>query len=383
MSAFSFRSRPWLAVCALVTLVACGSGENSPEDSTGGGGDAGASIDRTNPASPGGASGTGTGGHAGHDLAPESDDGGPCGPLTTSPIVIADHQAAPGYLAVDDSFLYWAQPNIESRTTWRAPKDGSGAPTLLASNLGIHGVAADGSYVYWGNYSDGVQTDDGGSILRAPRAGGPYEPIATKQPRPSDIIADGGDLFWIASGTLKASHTDGRILRWSDGMGEPQVLAEQHELVKHLVVSGDSVFWVDDVAALSGDERPSTLFRVDRHGGEPEALATSDSFVALAVDADAVYWSNQDGIWRLSRSGGTLERISDRNTWALSAQASGECIYFASRYTGISRIAKHGGKLSILAADGDVANITVEADAVYASYNVGRTDGRVVRIPLH
>ena len=62
-----------------------------------------------------------------------------------------------------------------------------------------------------------------------------------------------------------------------------------------LAVDDQYVYWVDDLPV-------GTIMRVPKTGGTPSVVAHDASPVAIAVDANAVYWSDFGGnLWRLAK----------------------------------------------------------------------------------
>lgn len=64
-----------------------------------------------------------------------------------SPVVLADQQAQPFSLAVDDSYVYWG--DRLSGYIMRAPKAGGAATPVVSGYGGFEAIAVDDQYVYW------------------------------------------------------------------------------------------------------------------------------------------------------------------------------------------------------------------------------------------
>jgi sugar lactone lactonase YvrE len=71
------------------------------------------------------------------------------------------------------------------------PIDGGGdiVNIVAKGQVGPNGIAADASGVYWTN-------SEGGTVMRAPLAGGAAETLAFAQARPADIATDDQAIYW-------------------------------------------------------------------------------------------------------------------------------------------------------------------------------------------
>ena len=70
--------------------------------------------------------------------------------------------------------------------------DGSGLTTIASAPQGVpHGIAVDGSNIYW------VAGED---IMRAPLAGGPPVILASGQAQPNAIAVDNARVYWTNFG---------------------------------------------------------------------------------------------------------------------------------------------------------------------------------------
>ena len=115
----------------------------------------------------------------------------------TAPNCKAFSGSSPYEMAVDDTFVYWTEPN--SGTIRRAPK-GGGASAFVAQNQDLpQAIAVLDGFVYWGNASTTGAT--AGSIRRAPQnaatcIGAACELVANVASPDSIIAADDG-IYWV------------------------------------------------------------------------------------------------------------------------------------------------------------------------------------------
>jgi hypothetical protein len=251
-----------------------------------------------------------------------------------------------GFLAVDDAYVYYLNSlNNVGSELYRAPKDGLGSPTLV-SNATLHGYSVRGatvlkldSTVYWAEVADFNSSSDPQYAIAVKRAPFQKPDIFTVaefnqrlQPNTMTIcvtrcwvfltepgqrlstfaiesgVPDGGmpapvagvtegcqlllslpDAVLCNSGTsLKRVADDGTTTELgmvaSDGYGGGTVAYD-----------GEYVYWIDTVTA-------GTIMSVPNKGGTVSVIARDTNPTAIAVDTNAIYWSDQGGnIMRLDK----------------------------------------------------------------------------------
>lgn len=122
------------------------------------------------------------------------------GPCPEGPTFLATGQASPRGIAIDETYVYWA--NEEEGTIRRVARDGadgSAAEIITGDVTGPSQLTLYGDYVYF------TVTGNGGGILRAPKAGGAAETIALGQEGAYGIAADVSGVYWttwIPSGVV-------------------------------------------------------------------------------------------------------------------------------------------------------------------------------------
>jgi hypothetical protein len=105
-------------------------------------------------------------------------------------------------LAIDDLNVFAATtPEITS-----VPKAG-GAAQSVAPNWNAMAIAIDTTYVYWAEIPD---EHSGSNIMRAPKAGGPVEMLASSQPVTQRVLVDAVSVVWANSGV---GASDGNVMR--------------------------------------------------------------------------------------------------------------------------------------------------------------------------
>lgn len=191
-----------------------------------------------------------------------------------------------------------------------------GTPFTIASHVAVDGVAADAHAVYWSE-AEGVN-GDGGVIRMASRTGcGPVTLVS--KVAPASLVAFDHALYFIDAGYCPAGadcavrYSIDKVPLGSGPVTRPTVLVADPGLVAPsptLAVDASGVFWW-------GRQKSSTsygIFRVPLDGGTPELVASTGYVDAIALDADAVYWTvsgtaanhfTDGAVMRVAKSGGT------------------------------------------------------------------------------
>tara|TARA_R110002096_G_scaffold44526_13_gene120638 strand:- start:257854 stop:258957 length:1104 start_codon:yes stop_codon:yes gene_type:complete len=182
----------------------------------------------------------------------------------------------PHGIVTDATHVYWTESDGAGRILSKA-KDSIEADLPLELALGQGepvSIAVDETYVYWANLG-------GNSINRILKLGGAIEVIAVSQLMPTAIALDETHIYWVStgSGTVMRSAKDGAPL---------QQLAGGQGQLSSLALTSDSVFWTD---GTSGE-----VLSVGKGGGSPSVVASGQSGPAsIAVAPNVVYWGNELG----------------------------------------------------------------------------------------
>jgi hypothetical protein len=114
-------------------------------------------------------------------------------------------------VAVGASHIYWAAQEggpAGSGAIWAAGLDGSDPQAIVPGQDGPWGVAVDGSYLYWANAGE---TPNSGTINRAGLDGSDPQAIVPGQDFPYGVAVDASFLYWINRGddTVHQANLDG------------------------------------------------------------------------------------------------------------------------------------------------------------------------------
>lgn len=130
--------------------------------------------------------------------------------LTGTQDTIGRYSGKPGYLALDDTYVFWSDI---SGTIMKVARLG-GAPEIVVSSPFPQGIALDADYVYWTDASLGA-------VFRVPKSGGASEPLASGQDTPVQIAVDDAFVYWTDTSDLGL----GSVMRVNKSGGAVTILA--------------------------------------------------------------------------------------------------------------------------------------------------------------
>jgi sugar lactone lactonase YvrE len=198
--------------------------------------------------------------------------------------VIAPAPMAEG-LAIDSEYFYWTADTDAGGTILQAAKPGgSGSATLASPAAKPHQVTVDSAYVYWTASPGG---HGGGEVSRAPLPGmfvGSPTNYATGLSDPIGLAVNTTTIFW-------ANHGGGTVMSCPLGgcaPSGPTVVAGQGVTSPNAIALDPSYFYFTDTAG--------TVDRCPLAGctGVVTVMASGGSPLQIAVDTEAVYWTDSE-----------------------------------------------------------------------------------------
>jgi hypothetical protein len=218
------------------------------------------------------------------------------GGCANTPAIVTSQITYMGDLAVDDTNGYWLQ-DTDPATIKKAAKGGTnGAATQLVAETGdagsYHHIATDGQYVYW--------TADDGKVRRIAVGGGAVTVVASATGSAGGLAVDEQNVYFTAGddpGTVNYAPKGGTS-------GGSALAAAQH-LPIAVAVDANSIYWVNSAIGIS--ETSGTVMTCRIASCTPTTLASAQRTpVSIAVDDTAVYWSNFD----LGNSQGGIMKVA-------------------------------------------------------------------------
>jgi hypothetical protein len=211
------------------------------------------------------------------------------GPAAVIAKPTATSYAYPHDLALDDTWLYWT--DLVRGAVVRAPKAGGAIETIASGQARPMSVAREGDVLVWSN--EGEQTElkgnsyDAGSIMRMSTSSGPPIAIATGVGRPRFVAVAKGWAYWTADSP--SGYTSTAIWRAPiDGSAKPVPIADGLRQVMRLVVSGDDVLFTEYLSPNT------TLTRVPMTGGASTPIVATPIVTGVVADARGIVYGTKD-----------------------------------------------------------------------------------------
>jgi len=287
------------------------------------------------------------------DVAPV-DVGVPDCPCTGAAVLASD-TTAPGSIAIDRDYVYWANAGSDctNGSVSRVLKCGGPIEVLVSGESTPRRLALDEERVY---FYDGCGS---GRLQSVPKAGGPTQEYMISVSDSGRAIAVGGDSIYFS---------DYGLLRIPKAGGTQTVIEDAH-FVYAVAADDRGVYW-------SGPLRASSTFRVFAyHPGDTGAtmLATvSSAGNHLTIDDETIYFSANSGIARMPRAGGDVTMlVASTSSWRIAVDD--RFVYWTVGFSGsggytINKVRKSGGEPTVIGeGDGAYVDLAVDDNCVYVA----------------
>jgi hypothetical protein len=266
-------------------------------------------------------------------------------------------------LAVDSQNVYVATglSAANGGQIYVVPLSGGTPTTIVPSQAQPHGIASDGTNVFWADYN----AAGSGSIMKAGTNGSNPTPIVTGLSKPLNVALLGGQIFWndVGDGTVWQAN--------KDGSGQIRLASNVTvNTMGYVAAGGGTVYYPDPVA------NGSVYGVVTGDAGAPQPEATMQARpIGVAVDGTDLFWSDAPAG---NPTGGSIKQLTlgqtTVSTLAMGLNApnavatDGTNVYWseANAAGAIKRVPAGGGTVTTLAsAQNWPSCIALDATSVY------------------
>jgi sugar lactone lactonase YvrE len=323
-------------------------------------------------------------GTCGHSCQGAACAGGLC-QMTVVVTVDSSEESFITDIAVDSTNVYWTQTNADQGAYYK-PFSGGNHFLLNVPNVDPRGIVADGTHVYWTDYSTGgiytygtvvraiqapllAPSDDGGAaanpvaittdgtnvywvdevantINEVPVTGGTSHVLATNQNNPVAVAVYGSSVYWLNYGSGNIANPNGSVNTVPVGSTNATVttLVTSQPQPTNLVVDGTRVYWTNVGGPIgTGGTVNSYPTGTTNAAGAPTVLATNqDGPTGIAVDSQFVYWTNYNGgtVNKVALTGGTPFKIATGLNNPSSLTVDQNSVYWSNGDGNIDKVAK-------------------------------------------
>ncbi len=244
--------------------------------------------------------------------------------------------ASPGVtsLATDSRFLYWT--SAQGNAVFQAPLSGGGpVATIAAGQTYPVALAVANGVAFWGDapgLSSGAAggtdavvgasvADDGGVSFLTTFT------LSSNADVPTALAADGNAVYWLST---VAGVTTTAILEAPSGGdgGSVTTLVPAYEGPCGIAVAAGNVYWRDTANNIQSIPAGGGSVNMLVRGG---GVADAGAYEAcqIVADANALYWIDLAGLWRLPLVGGSPTLLSPPAGYIGALASDGTNVYFA------------------------------------------------------
>lgn len=198
---------------------------------------------------------------------------------------------------------------------------------LLLALVGLAGCKSEKDYL--------------SKLAKVPDAGPadlrPYPPQATllvaEQNGPRNIEVVSGQVFWMNGGGRPTG--DLGVFGMADSGGPVKAFMSGNGDLMAIAVDADAVYWLEP--------REGRVMKKPRGGGDETKLADSNGISrGLFLDADTVYWAENEAIFAVPKAGGKSRIVSPTDIPDLFGVDDGFVYWYSSISGNLSRAPKKG-----------------------------------------
>ena len=322
------------------------------------------------------------------DLDPSSDVGSSSGASSSGepgwpegPFTVAEGLKDPSSIVADDIFIYWSNRGTNVNNEY--PKhDGSivklaqlgGSPVVLVTDTNVDTLALDDEYVYW---------IDNDTIRRVPKAGGEPGVVAVDADSPQWLAVDANDVYWTTN--------ESTVVKVSKQGGPSTTLVPPTDSLnfRRIAVDTTDVYCIDYGKGKS-PFMDGGLWKVAKSGGPMTNVVSGLAAPwAVAVDHEAVYWSNTGNtspptneptgaIFKISKSGGAPVLLVDGQRTVYDIARVDGTLFWGNYTSGpVLSVDPQSGVSTSLAPSESASSVAVGPSFVYWVEPIRDDGGRI------
>lgn len=227
------------------------------------------------------------------------------------------------------------------------PKEWHQAKPLTEKLDHPRALATDEKNIYFvlGNGTIAGQKDGNNNLGKIPVSGGTPTIIfkgGELIPDADAIAIDDENVYFSANGLRKVSKNG----------GEAKLLTKAF-MASEIVLDKENLYWLPYVGE---GMQPAPIYTVSKNGGEAKGITEPrPSANGLAVDEKNLYWVQTDGIYKMPKTGGIIEKIytiqNGQNTTDLKMDADNFYFRQGTSYRELYKLPKTGGEAKQIAKD--------------------------------
>jgi hypothetical protein len=227
---------------------------------------------------------------------------------------------------------------------WQKAKAVAGAEKLDHPRA----LAADDNFLYFVTGATVAGQQEGtNNLMKMPLGGGAPTVLfkgGESIPTDSMIALDDTFVYFIADGLRRIPKTGGDAAILVKGVN-----------VWDIAVDNESIYWRPFVGEGTP---PKPIYSMPKSGGEPKTITGPQMADGLAVDDKFVYWTQPDGVYKVVKSGGDVEKIhsTPSGETSIGLKMDGYSFYFLSGRSkrNLMQMPKAGGGAKQFAAEVDM-----------------------------
>jgi hypothetical protein len=305
-----------------------------------------------------------------------SSDAGSAGPPPKSQadlVTLASGQTCPWGMAIDDTNVYWT--NCGDPTggfVLKVPKVG-GEVVTLASGDRLSGIAVANGSVYW---VAGTSDASSGAIMQIPVGGDTPMTLTSRPGPPAHIAADSSYVYW-------GEQMGGAIMKVAVTGSAPATVASAN-LPWWIALGETDVFWMGQGVMMAPKAGGAATALTSSFPTLPPA--------GLAVDSTNVYFTSgppfgMSGVSTVPVQGGSVTLVTSGVPSSIPGPIAVDSTraYWADGSNAVFAVPLSGGAPTTLAIDqNNVVAIAVDPSAVYwlVNGNASTGQGAVMKLPL-